>query len=92
MSKRTNQFTERNASLTSRPPLSTRVVTAVAETLECETTELDPLYQYIDPDALDQLFAPHLDGTKRIGYVRFEMEGCQVVVESDRTVDVTLAE
>jgi hypothetical protein len=39
-------------------PISQTVVTAVAEVTGCDPIELDPLYEYIDPDAMDALFHP----------------------------------
>lgn len=37
-------------------PLSQAVVTAVAELTERDPIAMDPLYDWIDPDALDELF------------------------------------
>lgn len=34
-------------------PASTAVVETVAAACDCEPTELDPLYEVVDPDALD---------------------------------------
>jgi hypothetical protein len=33
---------------------STAVLEAVAAAADCEPTDLDPLYEFVDPDALDQ--------------------------------------
>lgn len=71
-------------------PMSKRVINAVAEVRECDPADLDPLYEYVDPDALNKLFAPLADGTTRSdGCVHFRMEGRDVVVENDGTVDAT---
>ncbi|WP_083898865.1 HalOD1 output domain-containing protein [Natronococcus jeotgali] len=40
-------------------PVSQTVITAVAEASNCDPCELDPLYEYIDPDALNTLFHLH---------------------------------
>jgi len=37
-------------------PVSQTVIAAVAEASDRDPTELDPLYEYIEPDALDTLF------------------------------------
>lgn len=36
--------------------VSHTLVTAVADVADCDLMELDPLYRYIDPDALDTIF------------------------------------
>ncbi len=48
------------------------------------------LYERVDPDALDAIFAPTLDGQQREdGQVRFGVGDYDVVVESDGDVVVT---
>ncbi|MFC7135555.1 HalOD1 output domain-containing protein [Halobaculum litoreum] len=37
-------------------PVSVRVVECVAEATGLDATDLDPLYEVVDPDALDALF------------------------------------
>ena len=71
--------------------LSTAVVEAVAETAGVDPTELGTsLYDCIDPDALDALFAPTYEGAGREGgTVRFEMAGYEVTVSGDSLVEVT---
>ncbi|RBI60511.1 hypothetical protein DMJ13_18385 [halophilic archaeon] len=52
--------------------------------------DLPPLYQSIDPDALEALFAPKDDGSKRSeGHVTFTHAGHHITVSSDGTVDIT---
>lgn len=71
-------------------PLSRTVISAVAEATDTDPTEIEPLYETLDPDALDRLFqrnpmAPYsFDGR-----VSFTMEGCDVVVHADQRVTVT---
>ncbi|MCU4740825.1 hypothetical protein OB955_07225 [Halobacteria archaeon AArc-m2/3/4] len=65
----------------SEPP-SVAVATALAEyNGEDVQTASTQLYDYIDPEALDALFAPRYSGDERAdGQVRFEVEGAMVVV------------
>lgn len=72
--------------------MSNRVVTAVATTKETEPTDLDPLYEVIDPDALDALYGR--GGMERAGSpdrVEFTYAGCDVVVAGDGSVTVSTA-
>ncbi|WP_157971710.1 HalOD1 output domain-containing protein [Halorussus litoreus] len=69
---------------------STTVVHAVAE-----LSGTDPLgggavlYDVVNPDALDRLFADRHDGTSRpVGRISFELRGCRVEVRSDHEVVV----
>lgn len=70
----------------STEPVSTKVVTRVADAKGVDPTELSPLYYAIDPDALDQIFEPLQSGTVQ---VQFTFAGCDVTVSSDRQVTVT---
>jgi hypothetical protein len=75
--------------------LSYEVVTAIAELEGVEPTEIEPpeydaLYDVINPEALDSLFAPRENGTHRAaGRVEFDYCGYHVVVTSDGEVKVT---
>jgi hypothetical protein len=51
--------------------------------------ELDPLYEAIDPDALDDLFDRPASGPA--DRITFEYAGCTVTVGSDRRVVVDCA-
>lgn len=68
--------------MSSRPP-SERVIDAVAETTERDPTELPPLYDTLDPDALDALLRTGFDGT-----VSFTFAGCSVTVGDDGEIRV----
>lgn len=74
--------------------MSARVVARVAEAAGVEPTDLDPLYDQVDPDALNELFEPTGDGTVRgPGTVILELAGHRVFAYSDGTVIVqSLAE
>lgn len=70
--------------------ISNEVVLAVARATNSDPTELDPLYEVVDPDALDQLFQPQFNGTERRGgRVMFSIDGCEVTVHANGDIDVT---
>lgn len=63
-------------------PLSVKVVRKVAEKDGVDPTELDaPLYDVINPEALDELFEPRRNGERRAGTVEFTYHGYEIVVE-----------
>lgn len=69
--------------------VSTTVVLAVAATTNTPADELPPLYDVIDPDALNAIFQSHGDGRPRTGiHVTFTMAGCTVSIR-DGAVTVT---
>lgn len=66
-------------------PLHEKVVYAVANADGVDPIDLDPLYETIDPEALDALFEGTTEGT-----IKFTYEGHDVVVRGDEaTVDGT---
>ena len=70
--------------------LSDAVVEAIAEHQGVDPTALvPPLYEVLDPDALDALFAPtHSSHHRSTGHVRFTYRAIEVTVESDGTVSI----
>jgi hypothetical protein len=67
--------------VTSDETPSDAVVAAVAVASDTEPASMDPLAEFIDPDALDALFADQYDGTTRTGgQVRFPFFGHEVLV------------
>lgn len=71
--------------------LGTTVVDALGRAADVPPEQLDlELNDYLDPDALDTLFAPRSDGTPRVGgRVAFDVDGRSVVVDAsdpDRVV------
>ncbi|WP_458207572.1 HalOD1 output domain-containing protein [Haladaptatus sp. NG-SE-30] len=69
---------------TTTEPLSTTVMTAVADAMGEDPAEIGPLYERFDPDALDGLFSPRPDGAPRTGgHVAFTFEGYHVFIQSD---------
>lgn len=71
---------------------SAAVVTAVANELDTDPEELEtPLHDFVEPDALDALFAPTHKGVARAnGRVTFSMHDCSVTVDSGGEVTATL--
>ncbi len=73
-------------------PVSGTVVTGIARTLGVEPFDLAPLYDTVDPDALDALFDDARDPpTGGRSYVRFVSNGCSVLVTPDGEVRVRRA-
>lgn len=72
------------------PTLSTAVVKAIAEREGIDPLDMDPpLYDVIDPDALNALFAQPADvGDARLEGVVFEYNGYEVEVTSDGDVHI----
>ncbi|WP_225741159.1 HalOD1 output domain-containing protein [Halorussus halophilus] len=66
-------------------PPSTVVVETVAAAEGVDTIDLPPLYEWIDPDALDEFVADEADDPRR---VRFDYAGYEVTVEGDGAVSV----
>lgn len=65
--------------------ISLRVIDALADATNTDASELEPLYDVVDPEALDQLFRSDSGGDVR---VEFEYHGMLVDVRGDGTVTV----
>ncbi|MFC7153866.1 HalOD1 output domain-containing protein [Halomarina halobia] len=67
-----------------RRPLDERIVRTVAAVRGIDATALEQrLYEAVDPDALEQLFARRPDGSRREwGRTSFDLAGCRVVVDT----------
>ncbi|UPV73335.1 hypothetical protein M0R89_12350 [Halorussus limi] len=85
----THEVTE-SATYDRDEPLSTAVIEAVADAADLEPAELGtPLYDQIDPDALDNLFGDRHNGIPRgSGHVVFTLLDYEVTVYSDGYVVV----
>lgn len=68
-------------------PISRQVVDAVAAAKGVDPLELPPLYDTVDPDALDSLFGGS-DAGAAITDLRFEIAGCEVLVRGSDDVVV----
>lgn len=72
----------------SSPPPSQRVITEIAAATDTDPLDLGPLYDVLDPDALDQLFRRRPSGESRpAGQIIFTMAGCEVRVSSSGDVE-----
>lgn len=65
-------------------PASQRVLARVAELENADPVELEPLYDAIDPEALDRIVDSIEDGS-----VQFDYHGYTVTVFHDGSVEVT---
>lgn len=65
--------------------LTTTLVHAIADVTGTDVSETEfTLHDHVDPDALDRLFAPEPDGTRRTsGHVSFAVWGYRVTVHGD---------
>lgn len=72
-------------------PPSIAVINAVAETQGCDPLELTPIFEVVDPDALDALGKHHRRGGEPIE-ISFEYEGYLVHVQYSRRSWVVLQE
>ena len=69
--------------------LGLTVVEAVSAVIDESPAAIEPLYDVVDPEALDALFRPRSDDTPPLrGAVTFEFGGCEVTVEGTGTVVV----
>jgi hypothetical protein len=69
---------------------SQKVLERVAELEDAEPHELEePLFETVDPDALDQVFRTQPDGPRRAeGRIQFSYYGYEVVAYADGRVSV----
>ncbi|MXV63535.1 hypothetical protein GS429_16025 [Natronorubrum sp. JWXQ-INN-674] len=70
--------------------VSIAVVTAIATQRGVSETELPPLYEFIDPDALDALFESTRAGGPRHGRLEFTYDGHEVAVECGDNLEITV--
>lgn len=69
--------------------MSVGVISAIAERRGVEPTTLPPLYEWIDPDALDALFEPTRSG-RRGGRISFTYDGHDVVIDCDDGLEIAV--
>lgn len=68
--------------------VSERVIRAIAAETEADVTEMDPLYDAVDPECLDELFPIGTAAEDPNRQLRFTYEDHVVTVSSDGRVDV----
>ena len=68
------------------------IVTAVSDAENCDPLSLPPLWNEIETESLDALFAPTRSGHPRAGRVSFDYAGYAITVDIDAetTVNVSL--
>lgn len=66
--------------------VSYRVIQRVASAKDVDPLELEPLYEVIDPDALDELFDDSTESPDE--WIRFTMAECRVTVYGSGEIDV----
>lgn len=70
--------------------VSEQVVQAVADVSNTSVTDIEPLSNAVDADALNNLFSAKLDGTvRRGGYLAFEYANHLVTVFASGRIEVT---
>jgi|AntRauTorcE11898_2_1112593.scaffolds.fasta_scaffold03444_2 hypothetical protein len=71
---------------------TTSVVTAIAALTGLPPTGMDPLYESVDPDALERVLESGSDGSCRSSAlsVSFSHEGCRVKIRADGQLTVRL--
>ncbi|WP_306056331.1 HalOD1 output domain-containing protein [Natronococcus wangiae] len=76
----------------SGPSVDVAIVRAVADRQGIEPTELPPLYEWVDPEALQRLFdAPAYGSASERRFV-FDYAGHTVTVEHDDELSITVDE
>ncbi|WP_331236064.1 HalOD1 output domain-containing protein [Natronorarus salvus] len=67
------------------------IITALAEEEGVDPVDLEPLYGWIDPEALDSLFSPQGETADPDAYVVFQYGEYRVVAGADGTVVIESA-
>lgn len=71
--------------------VSTRVLEAVADYNGVDPLELrPPLYEIIDPEALEALFAPTAAGAERNGRIEFTYADCRITLAAGAEGTITV--
>ena len=68
------------------------IIDAVAALTNTEPADFGPLYEVIDPEALDQVFAstPTRTRSQSTSQLNFSLHDCAVTVASDGQIDIQL--
>ncbi|ELY36495.1 HalOD1 output domain-containing protein [Natronorubrum tibetense] len=73
------------------PSVTETIVDAVSEAEDCDPLTLPPLWNVIDPEALDALFEPTRGGQPRAGRVSFAYVGYEITVDVTTETTVTVS-
>lgn len=73
------------------PPISTIVIRSVASLKGVKPTDIEPLHDVIDPDALNALFQPGSEEfSERRASVSFPLEGYEVTVYAEGEIVIAI--
>lgn len=74
--------------------LSTRLLVAIEAITDVSPNELPPLYDYVDPDALDRLFEPRAETarTRAAGNITIPYAGFLVTIHADGVITIRRSE
>ncbi|MFB1066845.1 HalOD1 output domain-containing protein, partial [Natrinema sp. H-ect4] len=64
------------------------IAEALAEAAEIDPVDLPPLYEFVDPDALDQLFGDHDGAAHADALLNFRVETWYVFIRADGRIRV----
>lgn len=64
------------------------IIDALAEVEGADPTELPPLYEFVDPESLDRLFAQHKGAADANALLSFTVETWNVFVRADGRIRV----
>ena len=87
-------LTANRSDTTEDQPITYEIIEAVAERERVDATDIEPpeydtLYDVLNPEALDAVFAPREDGTSRgNGWIEFTFCGYDFVVTSDGEIEI----
>lgn len=70
-------------------PPSTVIIEAVAAASDRDSLDIDPLYEYVDLEAVDDLVTSRVDDDSNGIQVTFEYQGFTVFIGSGGVVEVT---
>lgn len=77
-----------NQSTATEPSIAILIHESIAARDGANPSDCPPLFDVIDPDALDKLFAPTQAGSERHGKMTFQYCGYHVTVSGDRAVSL----
>lgn len=70
--------------------IGTTIMDALSSIAQKSVSELGPLNEVVDPDALERLFAPQPDGRPRgSGFIHFAIQNFEVSVHSNGHISIT---
>lgn len=68
---------------------TTLIVDAVAYLEDEDPAGIDPLYQYVEPEAVDRLFATQAATGRRTGTFSFSYLEYVIIIDADGTIEIS---